>query len=140
MYKAKTIETDSSVNLFIESVEDMTKRADCYALIELIERKTGFKAKMWGKAIVGFGTYHYKYASGHEGDAALVGFSPRSAAIVLYLSADFENKELLLKELGKHKTGVGCIYIKRMDQINIPILGTMIVNSVAYLQKMYIEP
>ena len=100
-------------------------------------KQTGFEAKMWGSAIVGFGSYHYKYASGREGDAPLVGFSPRAKEISLYLAQDFTEKEKLLKELGQHRTGVGCIYVKKLQDINIEVLGKMINNSVNHLQQQY---
>lgn len=135
MYKNKTMETDNSVSTFMESVEDLNKKADCYTIIEMMERKTGFKAKMWGTAIVGFGSYHYKYASGHEGDAPLIGLSPRSAAIVLYLASSFPEKEALLKQLGKHKTGVGCIYIKKLEHVDTGILERLMECSLAQLKS-----
>jgi hypothetical protein len=92
---------------------------------------------MWGSGIVGFGSYHYKYDSGREGDSLLVGFSPRASAITLYLSGHFEKREELLQKLGKHKTDKGCIYIKTLDDINIEILQKMIANHIKHVQKMY---
>lgn len=96
MAKNKTTETSGSVTDFINKVADETKRKDSFRIVEIIEKQTGLKAKMWGTAIVGFGSYHYKYDSGHEGDAPLVGFSPRANAIVLYLASGFQKKEELL--------------------------------------------
>ena len=137
MAKNKTAETSVSVNDFINSVKDETKRKDSFSLIDLIEKQTGFEPKMWGPGIIGFGSYHYKYDTGHEGDSPLIGFSPRAAAITLYLSAQFENREDLLEKLGKHKTGKGCIYIKKLGDINIETLQKMIANHIRNIQKLY---
>ncbi|MEI7727571.1 MAG: DUF1801 domain-containing protein, partial [Bacteroidota bacterium] len=104
MEKNKTTQTNISVTDFINKVKDATKRKDSFSLIELIKQQTELDPKMWGPSIVGFGSYHYKYDSGHEGDSPLVGFSPRAAAITLYLSGHFEKREELLEKLGKHKT------------------------------------
>jgi len=133
----KTTETQNSVDDFLNGVTDETKRNDCFKLKELMEKHTGFKAKMWGPAIVGFGSYHYKYASGREGDAPLAGFSPRAKEITLYLYQDFAEREKLLEQFGKHRTGVGCIYLKKLQDINIEILAKLITSSVKYLQKLY---
>jgi len=92
---------------------------------------------MWGPSIVGFGSYHYKYDSGHEGDSPLVGFSPRASALTLYLSGNFEKREELLEKLGKHKTDKGCIYIKKLADINIETLQKMITNHIRHIQKLY---
>ncbi|WP_199121287.1 DUF1801 domain-containing protein [Pedobacter sp. ASV28] len=136
MAKNKTVETDLNVGDFLEKVIDPLKRKDCEQIVALMEERTGQKAKMWGTAIVGFGSYHYKYASGHEGDAPLIGFSPRSTAIVLYM-ASFEERENLLKKLGKHKTGKGCVYIKRLEDIHIEVLKEMIDQSVSHMKMIY---
>jgi len=137
MAKNKTIETASSVDDFINAVEDITKRNDSFELIQLMQEQTGFEPKMWGPSIIGFGSYHYKYASGHEGDAPLVGFSPRKDAISLYCYCSSENKEELLSKFGKHKAGKGCIYIKKLADIEIEILKKMITQSVQYLNELY---
>ena len=107
----KTTETAASVSDFINTIADETKRADSFKLTALMEKASGHKAKMWGPAIVGFGSYHYKYESGHEGDACRIGFSPRKANIALYLPAVVKSQGELLSKLGKHKVGGGCIYI-----------------------------
>jgi Domain of unknown function (DU1801) len=137
MAKNKTTETTGSVADFINKVDDETKRKDCFRIVDIIESQTGLKAKMWGASIVGFGSYHYKYDSGHEGDAPLVGFSPRTTAIVLYLASGFQQKEELLKKFGKHKTGKGCIYIKKLEDVNVEVLKEMVVNSVEHIKKEY---
>lgn len=137
MAKNKTEETLLNVNDFINAVKDETKRTDCFILVELIKKQTGLEPRMWGPSIVGFGSYHYKYDSGHEGDSPLVGFSPRASAITLYLSGHFEKRDELLKKLGKYKTDKGCIYLKKLNDINIETLQNMITNHIRYIQKLY---
>ncbi|OXA93216.1 DUF1801 domain-containing protein [Flavobacterium hercynium] len=137
MAKNKTIETDSSVTHFVNTVENEAKRKDSFELIEIMKTQTTFEPKMWGTAIIGFGSYHYKYASGREGDAPLVAFSPRKEAISLYLYPTFENKENLLSRFGKYKAGKGCIYIKKVADIDIEILKEMISISVQEIQQLY---
>lgn len=135
MAKNKTTETESSVTDFINTSEK--RQADSLRIVELMKEATGFEPRMWGPSIIGFGSYHYKYASGHEGDAPLVGFSPRKAAISLYLMPDPEKKEQFLARLGKHKIAVACIYINKLDDIDTKVLAEMITNSVEYLKKLY---
>lgn len=137
MPKNKTTERESSVTDFINTVEDITKRTDAFELVQIVKEQTGFEPKMWGPSIIGFGSYHYKYASGHEGDAPLFGFSPRKDTISLYLYCSFENKEDLLSKLGKHKAGKSCIYIKKLIDIDVEILKKMISHSVQYLNELY---
>ena len=136
MAKNKTTQTERSVTGFISSIEDETKRDDSYSLIKLMQAQTGFEPKMWGPSIIGFGSYHYKYASGHEGDAPLVGFSPRKDAISLYLF-NFNGKDELLKKFGKHKAAKACIYVKKLADIDSKVLKTMITNSVEYIRNIY---
>ena len=138
MAKNKTAETESSVIAFINTfVEDEAKRNDAFELVKIMQNVTGFEPKMWGPSIIGFGSYHYKYASGHEGDAPLAGFSPRKAAISLYVYLSDENREELLSKLGKHKPAKGCIYVKRLSAVNVEILKEMVSTSVEYLLKLY---
>lgn len=132
----KTIETKASVADFLATVKDEQKRNDCLAIAKLITKHTGLKAKMWGTAIVGFGSYHYKYATGREGDAPLAGFSPRANAIVLYLS-NAKAKEDLLKKFGKHKVGGGCVYIQKFEDIDRTVLLKMVDNSIKHLKSVY---
>lgn len=139
MANNKTTETAVNVEDFINNVADPTKREDSLKLIEIIKNKTGFAPKMWGPSIVGFGSYHYKYASGHEGDSPLVAFSPRASSIVLYLSASFEKREKLLENFGKYKTEKSCIYIKKLADINLEILQEMMENHIKYIRKVYPE-
>lgn len=138
MAKNKTNETEGSVADFINSVDDEKKRADSFRLLELFEKNTGVVAKMWGAAIIGFGNYHYKYDSGHEGDAPMAGFSPRKNALVLYFSPVFDQREELLQQLGKHTTSKACIYIKKLADIQEHILEKIIVNAFGY-QKNIVE-
>lgn len=138
MAKNKTTETESSVTDFINNfVDNEAKRNDAFELIEIMNKVTGFEPKMWGPSIIGFGSYHYKYASGHEGDSPLVGFSPRKTAISLYIYFSTENKEELLSKFGKHKAAKGCIYINKLADIDVEILKIMIAASVKELQKLY---
>lgn len=136
MAKNKTTETTVSVNDFIESfVDNEQKKKDSWELIALMQEWTGFEPKMWGPSIIGFGSYHYKYASGHEGDAPLIGFSPRKAQFSLYVYSKTEKSDKLLKDLGKFKMGKACIYFKKLTDINIPIVKKLSMETVAYLNE-----
>lgn len=137
MYELKTKQNDNSVIEFIENVESPKKREDAYQLLDIFTGASGYEAKMWGPSIIGFGSYHYKYASGHEGDAPLVGFSPRKAKISLYLSACDPAKESLLQELGKHTTGKSCVYINKLADIDVAVLEKLIKSSIKSLREMY---
>jgi hypothetical protein len=140
MAQNKTIETSENVTEFIDSVSDEVKRRDSFEIIALMRKCTGHEPKMWGPGIVGFGSYHYRYESGHEGDAPLIGFSPRSNSFSLYLATDFPAKESLLQRLGKHKLGKGCIYIKRLSDVDKAILEEMITDSFEYMKRKYPDP
>jgi hypothetical protein len=137
MAENKTKETESSVADFINAVEDDKKRNDAFELIKIMQKQTGFEPKMWGPAIIGFGSYHYKYASGHEGDAPLIGFSPRKDAISFYAYLTAENKEELLPDFGKHKVAKACVYFKKLADIDLEILNKMISLSIKNLNKLY---
>ena len=137
MYELKTKETDNSVIEFIEQVDSPKKREDAYRLLDIFTETSGFEAKMWGPSIIGFGLYHYKYATGHEGDAPLVGFSPRKAKISLYFAPGEKNREELLKVFGKHTTGKACVYINKVADINEDVLKEMIKQSITFLTEMY---
>ena len=139
MAKNKTVETKNNVSVFLKAVKDEKKRKDCSAIIQLFTDHTGLEAKMWGPAIIGFGTYHYKYESGREGDAPLVAFSPRATAIVLYLSANFEKRDELLGKRSKHKTGKGYIYLQKLEDIDTGILAKMIKGSFQHTREKYLE-
>lgn len=137
MYELKTKENDHNVIEFIEKVENIKKRKDAYDLLDIFSEVTGFEAKMWGSSIIGFGSYHYVYESGHEGNAPLVGFSPRKAKISLYFTMGEKERETLLESLGKHTTGKVCVYINKFADINVDILKKLIVHSVNYLEQKY---
>jgi hypothetical protein len=127
----KTTPNDDSVEQFLNTIDDEQKRQDCYTVLELMKEVTGMEPKMWGSSIVGFGSYHYKYASGREGDAILAGFSPRKQNLTIYNMGGFESDDLLGK-LGKFTTGKGCLYIKRLADVDLPTLKTLIEESVKY--------
>src|SRR5690606_2776598 len=133
----KTKPTSESVEKFIQSVENEQKRKDSFELIELMQKITGEKAKMWGLSIIGFGNYHYKYASGHEGDAPLVGFSPRKSAISLYVFTGLVEHEHLLNGLGKFTMGKACIYVKKLADIDLNVLEKIMKETIQFLDKNY---
>lgn len=137
MAELKTKETDNSVETFVESIENEQQRQETTELIQIFRKATGFEAKMWGESIIGFGSYHYKYPSGHEGDSALASFSPRKGKFSLYLWLDEERKAVLLNDLGKHTKGKGCVYVKQLSDIHLDTLNSLIKESAAYLQKEY---
>ncbi|RYY57174.1 MAG: DUF1801 domain-containing protein [Chitinophagaceae bacterium] len=134
----KTAETEISVTDFINSyVESDQKKSDSFELIKWMTKWSGFKPKMWGPTIIGFGSYHYKYASGHEGDAPMIGFSPRKAEFSLYVYSPTEDNKHLLDDFGKYKMGKACIYIKKLSDINIASLETMCKASITWLNNHY---
>lgn len=133
----KTVETGKSVTAFIKAVKDETKRRDSFELVSIMAKITKLEAKMWGPAIVGFGSCHYVYESGREGDMPLVAFSPRANGLVIYLSSKFDQREELLQQLGKHKTAKVCLYIKKLEDVSIPVLKKMIINSLKHTKSRY---
>ena len=130
MAELKTKQTKASVEKFLNSVKDEKKREDSFKILELMKKITKEEPKMWGPSIIGFGTYHYKYASGREGDWFLTGFSPRKQNLTLYIMSYLEKHKDLLKKLGKHKTGKGCLYINKLDDVNMNVLKELITASV----------
>lgn len=137
MAKNKTIETNNSVTAYLSAIDDKKKREDCVAIINLISKLSGFEPKMWGTAIVGFGIYNYKYESGHEGNAPLAGLASRKNAITLYLASDFNEKDELLSRLGKHKTSKACLYIQKLEDIDITVLGQLVKKSIDHIKQLY---
>ncbi len=133
MAELKTKVNDQSVQAFIAAQTDEARRQDCQVLLAMMQKVTGAAPRMWGDAIVGFGDYHYRYASGREGDWFKVGFAPRKQNLTLYLSYNLEDMAGLLAKLGKHKTGVGCVYIKRLADVDLGVLEEMIERAA---QKM----
>ena len=134
MAELKTSPTDKSVETFLESVPDERKRRDCFTVLELMRKVTKSEPRMWGPSIVGFGSYHYRYASGREGDWMLTGFSPRKQNLTLYIMTGFDEAEELMARLGKHTTGKSCLYLKRLDDVHLPTLEKLIRGSVRRLK------
>jgi len=130
MPEAKTKPTKQSVDSFIKKIPDPETREDCFTITKLMKEATNCEPRMWGSSIVGFGTRHYKYASGREGDWPLIGFSPRKQNLTLYIMSGFDSHTELLKKLGKHSVGGGCLYVKRLSDIDLPTLKKLIRASV----------
>lgn len=137
MAELKTKATKASVAAFLKAVPDEQMRQDCLAVAALMEAVTGEKPKLWGPSIVGFGSYKYTYASGHSGEAALTGFSPRKKELVLYVMPGFEERDALVKALGPCRTGQACIYVKRLADLHQPTLKKLIAAGVRHLKKTY---
>lgn len=134
--KNKTTETEVNVVAFINSyVDNEQKKKDSFQLIELMKKWSGFEPKMWGPTIIGFGTYHYKYESGHEGNMPLIGFSPRKAEFSLYVTCPGQENKQLLSELGKYKMGKSCIYFKRLADIDLDVLEKISKETLQYLSE-----
>jgi Domain of unknown function (DU1801) len=128
--EAKTKPTGQSVESFINKISDPQMREDCLAITKFMKEATRSEPRMWGSSIVGFGTRRYKYASGREGDWPLIGFSPRKQNLTLYIMSGFDSHAELLKKIGKHSVGKGCLYIKRLSDIDLPTLKQLIRQSV----------
>jgi hypothetical protein len=135
MPEAKTKPTRVSVTKFIASVPDERRRSEARAMLKVMKAATGKRPRMWGPSIVGYGSYHYKYATGHEGDCFLAGFSPRKAAMTVYVMAGFKDFGPQLKKLGRHKKSVSCLYLPRLDEVDLKVLEQMIRKSVAAVEK-----
>ena len=132
----KTKVNDTSVEGFLNSVADEQKREDCFEILKLMKQVTKETPKMWGSSIVGFGSFHYKGASGREGDWLLTGFSPRKENLTLYIMGGFDLHQDLLKKLGKHKTSVGCLYIKKLEDVDKKVLKELVADSVKTMKKL----
>ena len=137
MTENKTQVKTQKVSEFIASIEDPAKRADCREVMKLMREVTGKRAKMWGASMVGFGQYHYRYASGREGDFFLTGLAPRKQALTVYIVSGFQKHSELMEKLGKFKTGKSCLYIKSLDDIDRAVLTKLVEESVAYMRKTY---
>lgn len=133
MAELKTAQNDGDVEGFIASVEDETKRQDCRTLVDLMSKATGSPPSMWGTAIVGFGSYRYRYASGRENDWFKVGFSPRKQSLTLYIMDGFAEYESVLERLGKHSTGKSCLYVKRLTDVDMDVLAELVERSVRHM-------
>ena len=132
-----TQRNSNSVEAFLYAILDEQKRADAFRFLELFKNTTGFEPEMWGESIIGFGSYHYVYASGREGDWMLTGFSPRAKNFSLYIMSGFSRFDSLLAMLGKHKTGKACLYVNKWDDVNAEALEEMIRASVAFMKEKY---
>src|SRR5712691_11252168 len=137
MAENKTKPTKSSVAAFIDELADETRRADAKALVKLMQSATGEKPKMWGPSIIGFGSYHYAYDSGREGDMPLIGFSPRKAATVLYITTGFSGSQALLAKLGKHTMSGSCLHIKKLTDVDQKVLEGIVAKSAATMREKY---
>src|SRR5829696_1503843 len=134
MAEQKTKPTGESVEDFLNRIPEAERREDCFKVAKIMEEITGDKPKMWGPSIVGFGTYHYKYASGREGDWPVAAFSPRKKDLTLYIMAGFEHHAALMKQLGAHSTGKSCLYIKRLWDGHLPTLKKLIKESMKQIE------
>jgi hypothetical protein len=136
MAELKTKPSKVSVQQFLAGIQDKQRRADCRTLVTLMREATGRPPTMWGTSIVGFGNYHYKYASGREGDWFLTGFSPRKQDLTLYIMGGFQSHRELMDRLGKYRTGKGCLYLKALDDVHLPTLKKLIQRSIKEIQKL----
>lgn len=137
MADLKTKPTDASVHDFLQGVADDSRRQDCLTLLRIMQQAAGVEPRMWGSSMVGFGSYHYKYASGREGDWFLTGFAPRKQDLTLYIMAGFDRYAGLLANLGKYKTGKSCLYIKRLADVDLAVLQELVAASVQHMKATY---
>ncbi len=137
MAETKTKQNDLSVDAYLEAIADEARRHDCRELVTLMSGVTRCEPKMWGTGIVGFGAYHYRYASGHEGDACLTGFAARKGDISIYVVCGFAGHEGLLAKLGKHKMAKACLYVRRLSDVDLTVLGQLVEQSVAEVKRRY---
>jgi hypothetical protein len=135
MAELKTKQTEASVSAFLDAVENEQRRADCRVVLDLMRAVTGEEPKLWGPSIVGFGSYHYKYASGREGDWFVTGFSPRKQDLTLYIMAGFDRYDELMAKLGKYKTGKSCLYLKRLSDVDLGVLRELVTASVEAMRS-----
>ena len=137
MAEPKTRPTKSSVDSYLSAITDPVRRTDCETIIELMTEVTGFEPVMWEPGIVGFGSCHYKYASGHEGDSCLLGFASRKSDITVYLVSGFQGTEKLLSELGRHRTSKACLYIRRLSEIRMDVLKKLLIHSMTETRRLH---
>ena len=140
MSDLKTKRTDESVDAFLDSVVDESRRKDCRRVLEIMKRVTGEEPRMWGPSMIGFGTYHYRYASGREGDWFITGFSSRKNDLTLYIMSGFSRFDDLTSRLGQYKTGKSCLYIKRLSEVDEAVLEELVAESVSYMRETYGAP
>jgi hypothetical protein len=137
MSDLKTKKNDASVEEFLAGIPHDRRREDCRVVVEMMTEITGEEPAMWGSSIIGFGTYHYKYASGREVDCPITGVAPRKHSLTLYIMPGFDRYEELMGRIGKHKTGVSCLYVNKLDDVDLPTLRTLVSESFAYMKKKY---
>ena len=137
MATLKTQENEASVKQFIDGLENSSRKKDCLTVRKMMQEITGKRARMWGSSIVGFGSYHYKYASGREGDYLVTGFSPRKQNFTIYIMPGYTNYQHLLDKIGKHKLGRSCLYVKSLDDIDLDVLRTLVTDSVIEMKALY---
>jgi len=137
MAALKTQPREESVTAFLDRVEEEPRRTECYTLLDMMKRVTKTDPRIWGSGVVGFGNYHYKYASGQEGDWFIAGFAPRKAELTVYITAGVERFPKLLANLGKHRAGKGCLYIKTLDDVNLSVLEELVGKSVEWTKATY---
>ena len=137
MAQLKTQPNKQSITAYLNSIDPPQKREDSFAILKLMQEVTGEAPQMWGDSIVGFGRYHYKYASGREGDWFVTGFAPRKKSLTLYIMAGFDDYDDLMSKLGKHTTGKSCLYIKKLEDVDQNVLRELIKQSVDYMAEMY---
>lgn len=137
MAEQKTKPTEASIEAYVDAIADPARRDDCRALIALMRGATGCEPCLWGSSIVGFGSYHYRYASGHEGDAPLIGFASRKPDLTLYITPGFERYQSLLARLGRHRVAKCCLYLKRLADVDPQVLGELIELSVQQVRDRY---
>jgi hypothetical protein len=137
MSDLKTKPTDASVAEHLARIADPSRRQDCEAVVDLMRRVTGEEPKIWGTGMIGFGTYRYRYETGREGDWPLAGFASRKDSLTLYIMAGVDRFPALLQKLGKHKTGKGCLYVKRLSDVDTRVLEELVRNSVEHVRKTY---
>lgn len=137
MYEPKMKKNDNDVIEFIESVDHPKRKEDAYRFLDIFTDVTGERAKMWGPSIIGFGSYHYKYESGHEGDAPVVGFSPRKARHSLYLTTEQAVRDELLEQFGKYKAGKSCVYVNKIEDIDVEVLEKLIKKTMEFVDELY---
>ncbi|MDX1415835.1 MAG: DUF1801 domain-containing protein [Candidatus Promineifilaceae bacterium] len=135
MAEPKTKKNDADVEEFLNSVENKKRREDSFAVLELMKKVTNEEPQMWGDSIVGFGSYHYKYASGREGNWPLTGFSPRKQSLTLYIMSGFDKYDELLEDLGKYTTGKSCLYVKKIEDVDLDVLKELVARSVEYMKQ-----
>ena len=135
MAELKTKRNKGNVESFLNNIADEKKRHDSFIILESMKQVTGTEPEMWGESIIGFGSYHYKYKSGREGDWFLTGFSPRVQNLTLYIMAGFDEYDQLLSKLGKHSTGKSCLYIKKIEDVDVDVLKELVKRSVEHMEK-----